>query len=271
MKSDLSAPSAPSAPPARWFAGLGRRARLVAEHAGSLGRLFWQICLVTVQMRVKARDVVNQFYIMGIQSLPIVLVTGSLAGIVTSQQGGYQMTSVVPTYVLGSLVVETVVLEMGPVLTAIVLVGRVGARITAELGTMVVSEQIDAYHSLGRDPIALLAAPRVIAGVIVMPLLVGIANLTGILAGMVAAYVDAGLGVESFLYGARLFWHSWDLVYSLSKALVFGLAIPLISVHIGLMTRGGAEGVGRTTTQAVMFMTLTILILDALFPPLMLQ
>ena len=241
------------------------------EHAGSLGRLFWQICLVTAQLKVSLRDVVNQFYIMGIQSLPIVLVTGSLAGIVTSQQGGYQMTSVVPTYVLGSLVVETVILEMGPVLTAIVLVGRVGARITAELGTMVVSEQIDAYHSLGRDPIALLAAPRVIAGVIVMPLLVGIANLIGILAGMVAAYVDAGLGAESFLYGARLFWHSWDLVYSLSKALVFGLAIPLISVHMGLRTRGGAEGVGRTTTQAVMFMTLTILILDALFPPLMLQ
>jgi phospholipid/cholesterol/gamma-HCH transport system permease protein len=259
------------APLAPRFEGLGRRARLTMEHAGSLGRLFWQICLVTTQLKVSLRDVVNQFYIMGIQSLPIVLVTGSLAGIVTSQQGGYQMTSVVPTYVLGSLVVETVILEMGPVLTAIVLVGRVGARITAELGTMVVSEQIDAYHSLGRDPIALLAAPRVIAGVIVMPLLVGISNLIGILAGMIAAYVDAGLGAESFLYGARLFWHSWDLFYSLSKALVFGLAIPLISVHMGLRTRGGAEGVGRTTTQAVMFMTLTILILDALFPPLMLQ
>ncbi len=271
MKSALPAQSALTAPLARWFAGLGRRALLTLEHAGSLGRLFWQIGLAVVQLRVSARDVINQFYIMGIQSLPIVLVTGSLAGIVTSQQGGYQMTSVVPRYVLGSLVVETVVLEMGPVLTAIVLVGRVGARITAELGTMVVSEQIDAYHSLGRDPVALLAAPRVLAGVIVMPLLVGIANLIGILAGMVAAYVDAGLGYESFFYGARLFWHSWDLFYSFSKAAIFGLAIPLISVHMGLLTRGGAEGVGRTTTQAVMFMTLTILILDALFPPLMLQ
>jgi len=256
---------------ARAFGELGHRAVLTMEHAGSLGRLFWQVCVATVQLRVSFREVVNQFYIMGIQSLPIVLVTGSLAGIVTSQQGGYQMTSVVPRYILGSLVVETVVLEMGPVLTAIVLVGRVGARITAELGTMVVSEQIDAYHSLGRDPVALLAAPRVIAGVIVLPLLVGIANMIGIFAGMIAAYVDAGLGFDSFLYGARLFWHSWDLFYSFSKAVVFGLAIPLISVHMGFLTRGGAAGVGRTTTQAVMFMTLTILILDALFPPLMLQ
>lgn len=255
----------------KWLAGFGRASLITLEHAGALGRLFGEVVMSVVRLRVSFREVVNQFYIMGIQSLPIVLVTGSLAGIVTSQQGGYQMTSVVPRYVLGSLVVETVVLEMGPVLTAIVLVGRVGARITAELGTMVVSEQIDAYHSLGRDPVVVLASPRIIAGVFVMPLLVGIADFIGILAGLVAANIDLGLGYESFFYGARLFWHSYDLFYSFAKAFVFGLAIPLISVHMGLRTRGGAEGVGRTTTQAVMFMTLTILILDAMFPPLLLN
>ncbi|MBT3324804.1 MAG: ABC transporter permease [Gemmatimonadales bacterium] len=254
-----------------WLAGVGRVSRVTFEHAGGLGLLSWQIIRATVRLKVSMRSVLNQMYIMGVQSLPIVLVTGSLAGIVTSQQGGYQMTSAMPAYVLGSLVVETVVLEMGPVLTAIVLVGRIGARITAELGTMVVSEQIDAFKSLGRDPVAILAAPRVIAGILVLPLLVGIADMIGILAGVGAAYLDVGLGVESFFYGARLFWHSWDLLYSLTKALVFGLAIPLISVHMGLKTKGGAEGVGITTTQAVMFMTLTILILDALFPPLMLN
>ena len=189
----------------------------------------------------------------------------------TSQQGGYQFTGSVPLYVLGSLVAETMVLEMGPVLTAIVLVGRVGARITAELGTMVVSEQIDAYHSLGRDPVAILVAPRILAGILVMPLLVAIADAVGILVGMFAAKLTTGLGYESFLYGAKLFWHSWDLVYSLTKALAFGFAIPLISTHMGLRTAGGAAGVGRQTTASVMFMTLTVLILDALFPPLMLQ
>jgi phospholipid/cholesterol/gamma-HCH transport system permease protein len=254
-----------------WLAAFGRGSLVTLEHAGSLGKLSWQIILSVVQLRVSFKEIVSQFYIMGIQSLPIVLVTGSLAGIVTSQQGGYQMTSVVPSYVLGSLVVETVVLEMGPVLTALVLVGRIGARITAELGTMVVSEQIDAYHSLGRDPIVALAAPRVIAGIFVLPLLVGIANFIGILAGAAAANIDIGLGTETFFYGARLFWHSYDLFYSLGKAMVFGLAIPLISVHMGFRTHGGAEGVGRTTTQAVMFMTLTILILDAMFPPLLLN
>ncbi len=259
------------APVVGWFAGIGRASRITAEHAGGIGILFWQIVMATVRLKVSLKSVLNQMYIQGIQSLPIVLVTGSLAGIVTSQQGGYQMTSAMPSYVLGSLVVQTVVLEMGPVLTALVLVGRIGARITAELGTMVVSEQIDAFKSLGRDPVAILAAPRVIAGVLVLPLLVGIADFIGIMAGMGAAYIDIGLGPESFFYGARLFWHSWDLFYSLTKALVFGLAIPLISVHMGFRTKGGAEGVGLTTTQAVMFMTLTILILDAMFPPLMLN
>ena len=268
--SEASAPGVP-APVRGWLPRFGRASETVFRHAGQLGVLSWQIVRAIVRMRVSPREVLNQIYIMGIQSLPIVLVTASLAGIVTSQQGGYQFTGSVPLYVLGSLVVETVVLEMGPVLTGIVLVGRVGARITAELGTMKVSEQIDAFHSLGRDPVEILAAPRVIAGVLVLPLLVAVADIVGVYAGMIAAQITVGLGKEAFFYGARLFWHNWDLLYSLTKATVFGLAIPLISVHMGLQTSGGAEGVGRTTTASVMFMTLTVLILDALFPPLMLN
>lgn len=258
-------------PLARWFARLGRAAHTTLEHAGALGALTWQVVLATVRLKVRYRDVLTQTYIMGIQSLPIVFVTASLAGIVTSQQGGYQIVSTSPRYLLGTLVVQSVVLELGPLLTAIVLVGRIGARITAELGTMVVSEQIDAFKSLGRDPVAILGAPRVIAGVVTMPLLVGFADVVGIAAGMVAANLDGGLGYETFLYGARLFWHSWDLFYGFSKAVVFGFVIPIISVHMGLRTTGGAEGVGLTTTRAVMFMILTLLILDAMFPPLMLQ
>ena len=255
----------------RWLEGFGRASRLTVEHAGALGLLAWHVLVATVRLRVRYRDVLTQMYIMGIQSLPIVFVTASLAGIVTSQQGGYQIVSSSPRYLLGTLVVQSVVLELGPLLTAIVLVGRIGARITAELGTMVVSEQIDAFKSLGRDPVAVLGAPRVIAGIITMPLLVGFADVIGIAMGMVAANLDADLGTETFLYGARLFWHTWDLFYGFSKAVVFGFIIPLISVHMGLRTTGGAEGVGLTTTNAVMFMILSLLILDAMFPPLLLQ
>lgn len=255
----------------RSLVALGRRGEAVLVHAADLGALAWRVLVYTVQGRVPLREVVNQAFAMGVQSLPIVIVTASLAGIVTTQQGGYQFTTAVPLYYLGSVVASSVVLELGPVITAIVLVGRVGARITAELGTMKVSEQIDAFYALGRDPVLLLGAPRVLAGVVVVPVLVAIANVVGIYSGMLAAELTVGLGRDSFLYGARLFWHRWDLVYSLAKALTFGCAIPLIAVHMGLRTGGGAAGVGRTTTQAVVFMTLTILILDALFPPLLLD
>lgn len=255
----------------RPLASVGRVSRNVAEHAGQLGLLVGRSARAFATLQVSPRSVLQQIYIMGVQSIPIVLITAVLAGIVTSQQGGYQFQGAVPLYVLGSIVVASVVLELGPVLTAIILVGRVGARITAELGTMKVSEQIDAFHALGRDPVAMLAAPRILAGVIVVPILVAIANVVGVLAGMVAARLTLGLGFESFLYGARLFWHNWDLFYSLTKAVVFGFSIPVISIHMGLRTSGGAAGVGRTTTASVMFMTLTILILDALFPPLLLQ
>jgi phospholipid/cholesterol/gamma-HCH transport system permease protein len=221
--------------------------------------------------RVAFGDIVAQAYQMGVQSLPLVCVTGVLSGVVTSQQGGYQFTSAIPLYILGSVVTSSVVLELGPVMTAFVLIGRVGARITAELGTMQVSEQIDALYSLGRDPIPVLAAPRLVAGILTTPLLVGIANLVGLTAGMFAAQLDIGLGPESFLYGARLFWHSWDLFYSLGKATVFGFVIPLISVHMGFLTRGGAEGVGRSTTTSVVLMIISVLVLDALFPPLFLN
>ncbi|MFH1763829.1 MAG: ABC transporter permease [Gemmatimonadota bacterium] len=257
--------------PGRFVESIGRTSRTVTEHAGQLGILFWKVLAHLVHLRVSYREILNQIYVMGVQSVPIVIVTAVLAGIVTSQQGGYQFTGTIPLYVMGSIVVTSVVLELAPVLTAIVLVGRVGARITAELGTMAVSEQIDAFHSVGRDPVASLAAPRIVAGVIVLPILTGIAIIVGIYSGLVSAQLTLGIGTEAFFYGARLFWHNWDLLYSLSKAAAFGLAIPLISSHMGFRTSGGAAGVGRTTTASVMFMTLTVLILDALFPPIFLD
>ncbi len=253
------------------LAAIWRAAYAAAEHAGGLSLLIWYSVLALARGRVSLRSIVDQAFGMGVQSLPLVLVTATLSGIVTSQQGGYQFTGSIPLYVLGSVVTSSIVLELGPVLTAVVMIGRVGARITAELGTMQVSEQIDALYSLGRDPIPVLAAPRILAGMMVMPLLVGFANAQGIFAGIVAARLTVGLGPESFLYGARLFWHSYDMFYSEMKALAFGGVIPLIAVHMGLLTRGGAEGVGRYTTASVVFMIIAVLVSDAIFPPLFLN
>jgi phospholipid/cholesterol/gamma-HCH transport system permease protein len=220
--------------------------------------------------RVSLRGFMDQAFDMGVESIPLVMVTATLSGIVTSQQSGYQFTGSVPAYVLGSIVTSSVILELAPVLTAFVVIGRVGARITAELGTMSVSEQIDALHSLGRDPVRVLGAPRVLAGMLAVPLLVAIADGVGVVAGMFAARSTIGLGSSAFLYGARLHWHSWDLFYSLLKGFTFGFWIPVIAVHMGLRTRGGAEGVGRATNKSVVFMTVTVLVVDAMFPPLFL-
>ncbi len=243
----------------------------VSRHAGGMGILAWRTAAALVRGQVSRREFIAQCYSMGVQSLPLVMVTSILSGVVTSQQGGYQFTGSIPLYILGSVVTSSVVLELAPVLTAVVVIGRVGARITAEIGTMQVSEQIDALYSLGRDPVAVLAAPRILAGMPAMVLLVGISNFVGVMAGMLAAQLTVGLGHSSFLYGARLFWHSYDFFYSMMKAWAFGLVIPLISTHMGFLTHGGAEGVGRATTNSVVFMIIAVLVADALFPPLFLN
>jgi phospholipid/cholesterol/gamma-HCH transport system permease protein len=252
-------------------AAFGRAGETPLRHAGAMTILAWQAMTATLTGKVSFRSVMVQAYAIGVQSLPIVMVTAILSGIVTSQQGGYQFTGSIPLYVLGSVVTSSVVLELGPVLTAIVMIGRVGARITAELGTMKVSEQIDALYSLGRDPVPVLAAPRILAGIISMPVLVGIANAVGLVAGALSARMTVGLGPDSFLYGARLFWHSYDVLYSLMKSLAFGFIIPLIAVYMGLRTQGGAEGVGRYTTASVVAMIISVLVADATFPPLFLN
>ena len=250
---------------------VGRIGATMAAHAGGMGVLGWRTIAAVLTGKVSFRAFLSQLFSMGVQSLPLVFVTAVLSGFVTSQQGGYQFTGSVPLYVLGSIVTTSVILELGPVLTAVVVIGRVGARITAELGTMQVSEQIDALYSLGRDPVSVLAAPRIMAGIPAMVALVAVANFIGLMAGMVAAQATVNLGYESFLYGSRLFWHSYDMFYSLMKAAVFGFIIPLISVHMGMLTRGGAEGVGRATTSSVVFMIIAVLVADAMFPPLFLN
>jgi phospholipid/cholesterol/gamma-HCH transport system permease protein len=255
----------------RWLEGVGSRSEGVARHAGQIAMIWWGTITAILTGRTTPRQVARELYWMGVQSMPIITVTGILAGVVTSQQGGYQFTGNVPLYIVGSVVASSIILELGPVLTAVVFIGRVGARITAELGTMKVSEQIDALHSLGRHPINQLIAPRIIAGLIALPLLTAYANGIGILAGMLTAEATLGLGRESFLYGVRIYWHTFDLYYSVGKGAVFGLIIPLIASHMGLLTHGGAEGVGRSTTTAVVYMIMAVLVLDATFPMIFLR
>src|SRR4029079_17731036 len=162
----------------------------------------------------------------------IVLLIAAFAGAVTAFQAGYQWQTSLPVYVLGALITETIVLELGPVLIGLVLAGRIGARYAAELGTMRVTEQIDALESLGRSPASHLVVPRVLAGLIMIPALTIIANLTGILAGWLSVKLVLPVTDADFTYGAQSYWRPWDAWYSVIKSFFFAGSITLISCYM---------------------------------------
>jgi len=224
---------------------------------------------------VEPRVWVPRFFVecwhIGVGSLPIVLLISAFAGAVTALQTGYQFTGSLPYYVVGTLIVESIVLELGPVLTGLVLAGRIGARYAAELGTMRVTEQIDALESLGRSPASHLIVPRVLAGFAMMPVLVVFADAVGILAGWKGAQLVLPVSDADFTYGAQYFWRPFDAWYSLIKAFVFAGSITLVSCYMGFNTGQGAEGVGRSTTTAVVASSVLILLLDTLLARLLLN
>ena len=180
----------------------------------------------------------------------------------TALQTGYQFTGAIPYYVVGTLVVSSIILELGPVLTGLILAGRIGARYAAELGTMRVTEQIDALESLGRSPASHLVIPRVLAGLIMIPALTVLANLSGVLSGWISVKAVLPVTDADFIYGAQYYWRPWDAYYSIIKAFFFAGSITVIACYMGFNTQQGAEGVGRSTTTAVVTSSVLILVLD---------
>lgn len=213
---------------------------------------------------------IDEAWNIGIGSLFLVLLIAGFAGAVTALQTGYQFTGSIPYYVVGTLVVSAVILELGPVLTALVLAGRIGARYAAELGTMRVTEQIDALESLGRSPSSHLIVPRVLAALVMIPALTIVANLVGILAGWWSVKAVLPVTDMDFKYGAQYYFRSWDAWYSLIKSIFFGGTIGFISCYMGMNTQQGAEGVGKATTGAVVTSSVLVLLLDVFLTRLLL-
>ena len=229
-----------------------------------------QILRVLPRPRLYLNAALQQAYVMGIQSLPLVLFMAFLGGAVTSQQTGAQFAGGLPLWVIGSVLAASVLTELGPVLTGIVMMARVGAAIAAELASMKVTEQIDALVAMGRDPVAFLVVPRVLAGAIVFVPLVILADAMGILAGWgIAVLAVDGITSEDIVYGMRFYFRPWALWFSIIKGAVFGVAITFIACFVGMRGTGGAEGVGRTTTTAVVATTLVLMVLDVLMVPLL--
>ncbi len=249
---------------------VGRWSLRSAGHAGRFAYLILDLVRGLPEWRIYLPRTFEQAQAVGYGSLFIVLLVAAFAGAVTSLQTGYQFTGVLPLYYAGAVISEAVILELGPVLTGLILAGRIGARYAAELGTMRVTEQIDALESLGRSPITHLLLPRVLAGLLVIPALTMFANATGIFVGYMTAKQSLGLTSADFVYGARYFFRPLDLWYSLIKSGCFACAVTVIPCYIGYNTQQGAEGVGRSTTTAVVSASVTILLLDALITQLLL-
>ena len=250
---------------------VGRWSLRSAGHAGRFSFMLFDMVRGLAEWRIYLPRTFEQAVAVGYGSLFIVLLVAGFAGAVTSLQAGYQFTGSVPLYIYGAVITESIILELGPVLTGLILAGRIGARYAAELGTMRVTEQIDALESLGRSPVTHLLLPRVLAGFLVIPALVMFANITGFLTGWIAAKSSIGITDADFIYGARYYFRAFDLWYSMIKAVFFAGAVTLIPCYIGYHTQQGAEGVGRSTTTAVVAASVTILLLDTVLAQVLLS
>jgi phospholipid/cholesterol/gamma-HCH transport system permease protein len=201
----------------------------------------------------------------GADGLPIVIVINFLVGLVTAFQAAIQLKQFGANIFVADLVGLSMTRELAPLMTAIIVAGRSGAAFSAELGTMRVSEEIDALRTLGLDPYHFLVFPRVIALVLVLPLLTMLADVVGIAGGLLVAMFSLDLTPSAYLVETRQAVQLWDVFSGLLKTVFFGLNIALIACQRGLATRGGAEGVGRATTSAVVTSLFAIVLIDAIF------
>ena len=218
-----------------------------------------------------AQDVVQQMDEIGVKSLGIVLLTGFFTGMVLALQSSVQLATFGATMYIGRLVSASMIRELGPVLAGLMVAGRVGSGIAAQLGSMRVTEQIDALNTLGTDPIKKLVTPRVLAALIMLPILTIINDFVGILGGNLISSLM--VGIPSSLYwrtvweqiaadGFTLHFIPNDFVQGITKPFVFGGVISISACYFGLNTTGGTEGVGQSTTRTVVLSSILILVLD---------
>jgi phospholipid/cholesterol/gamma-HCH transport system permease protein len=207
-------------------------------------------------------DIVEQFEQIGIGSLTVVLLTGFFTGAVLALQTGITLDQFGARPFVGRLISASMIKELGPVLTGLMLAGRVGSGIAAELGSMVVTDQINALRALGTDPVRKLVVPRVLAGFFMAPVLTVVANTVGIIGGWLIAVYE--LQVASSLYWSSVIegLYLQDAWMGLIKPFALGFAIVTIGCHVGLRTRGGTQGVGRATTTAVVASSVAVIAVD---------
>ena len=219
--------------------------------AGDLGRLLMAVLRALFKEPQRRAVIVTQLYHIGYLSLPVVLVSGISIGLVMAVQGYATLIKFNAEVMSGPLVNYALISQLGPIFTALMVAGRVGSNMSAEIGTMKVTEQLDALRVMGTDPIAHLVAPRFLACVLLLPILSALATLAGVFAAKILLVnlwqIDAG----AYWHWTSQYMRAWDTFTGLSKTLVFGGIISLVACRAGLMTHGGATGVGEACTRGV--------------------
>jgi phospholipid/cholesterol/gamma-HCH transport system permease protein len=248
---------------AGFVSSVGRLVRTRLESVGSAARFVADAGRAATDIKTWGPEATAQMRTLGVDSLPIALFIAVFTGIVLALLASYSFTGAVPLYFVGTLVEKTITMELAPVLSGLALAGRVGANIAAEMGTMRVTEQIDALETLAYDPNSYLVVPRVIAGTVMFPIVVGLAMIVGVTAAWGASVMLLDLSTPQFIKGARLFFSDFDVRYGLVKSASFGLVVTLVGSACGMRAQGGAQGVGRAATRAVVYSAVLILVLDA--------
>nr|MBN2277093.1 ABC transporter permease [candidate division Zixibacteria bacterium] len=242
---------------------IGRSVIAFISRIGSTFMLFFRALYHCKSIPSSLGLITDQSFWIGNKSLPLIVITSIFVGAVSAWQAAYQFKFIgAPMRYLGSAVGKAIVIELAPVLTALVVAGRVGAGIAAELGTMRVTEQIDAVDSMGISPIRYLVMPRFLSATIMLPILTIFANFVAISGAMLVSIMFVNLSYETFLLGVKSSFSMADMLGGFLKSTVFGMIIGLVGCHEGFTAKGGARGVGQATTQAVVISAVLILVTD---------
>jgi phospholipid/cholesterol/gamma-HCH transport system permease protein len=246
----------------KFFQKLGSKTMEFFQEFGQVTNLLFGI-VRNLKTIPRSRDIIlYQMEHIGVNSLPLVIIIAVFTGAVSAWQAAYQLKGIAPLSFLGGTTSRAIITELGPVLTGIVIAGRVGASIAAELGTMKVTEQIDALETMAISPIRYLAMPRFLAAIFMMPILVMFANFIAVMGAFLVSNYFLNISFSVFFLSVRRFFSFKDLLSGLLKAIVFGGVTSLLGCHIGFRTQGGAEGVGLSTIRSFVISAALILILD---------
>lgn len=241
---------------------VGRGTINAFAYAGGAAELLGDALRFMVGFRIRFRETLDQAYLLGVQSVSIVVLTSLFTGMVFSLESAVQAVQYGVGNLVGGAVAFTSARELGPMLSAVVVAGRTGAAIAAELGSMVVTEQVEALQALGLSPTRMLVVPRLVALLFMLPLLTILADIVSIVGGMWVAGIYAHISQESFITSARQALVFGDVLKGLLKSVVFAAIIAIIGAYQGLQTRGGAAGVGKATTGAVVTAIILIFIFN---------